>query len=145
MSATLLRDFIEDNVQFVARALCRIESGETPETDLHNLRIFLLDALDLIEPDSRTIAAADDLYRLASECAYEQEREVLTEEKPHVRLEHMKAAREALLTFREALLQAQPRSEMYHVVIDEEAAQRQSPAHIVAAAEQPTRLSLSDQ
>ena len=117
MSAKLLCDLIEDNIQFVAHALCRIEAGETPETDLHNLRIFLLEALDLIEPDPRITAAADDLHRLASECVYEQEREVLTEETPHVRPENVKAAREALLRFREALLQAQPRSETHRVML----------------------------
>ena len=82
---------------------------ETPETDLYNLRIFLLDTLDLIELDPRITAAADELHRLASECVYEQEREVLTHEEPHVRPEQGRLARVALLTLRDVLLQACPR------------------------------------
>jgi hypothetical protein len=115
VSGKLFRDLIEDTMQFVARALCRIESGETPETDLHNVRIFLLDILDLIEPDLEITAAADDLHRLASECVYEQEREVLADEEPHVRPELARAARETLVRLHEALLQARPREETHRI------------------------------
>ena len=115
VSAKLFCDLIEDNIKFVAHALRRIEMGETPDTDLHSLRIFLVDALDLIEPDPGITAAADDLYRIASECVHEQEREVLTEEEPHVRPQQARAVREALLRLREMLLQARPRDETHRI------------------------------
>jgi hypothetical protein len=55
------QDAMNENLQFIRRALHRIAVGEAPETELRNVRVYLMNTLDLIEPDSRITESADEL------------------------------------------------------------------------------------
>jgi hypothetical protein len=69
-----LYDALEETLGFVQRALDHIESGDSAEAELHNLRAYLINILDLIERDPAIEAASDDLYSVAQELAGEPER-----------------------------------------------------------------------
>ncbi len=99
---------LQTNLRFIARALRRIETGEDLETELRNLRTFILDCLTLVGSDQRVVHAADELYRLAHECAYEQEQDIILDEEPHVSPTHLEAAEAALARFQIALFEAAP-------------------------------------
>jgi hypothetical protein len=94
---------LQTNLRFIARALRHIEVGEDFETELRNLRTFILTCLEGTEPSKALVDAADDLYQRAHELAYEQEREILLDEEPHVSPTHLEAAEAALARFQIAL------------------------------------------
>ncbi|HEX2278118.1 MAG TPA: hypothetical protein VHN13_13470, partial [Candidatus Tectomicrobia bacterium] len=100
------QDAMNENLQFIRRALHRIEAGEAPETELRNVRVYLMHTLDLIEPDSRITESADELSRLVTKCALEQGREVLTQE-AHVP-DRAHAMNDAFARLRVALAAARP-------------------------------------
>jgi hypothetical protein len=50
-------------------ALDRIRAGEGAEVELHNVRAYLLNILELVERDPGIEAASDDLYAVARELA----------------------------------------------------------------------------
>ena len=102
------QDALNANVQFISRALHQIEAGNAPETELHNVRVYLVATLELIEPDPRITKAADELSRLAAECVSEQGREMLAQKEPHAQPNHVRAMNDALSRFREALSVARP-------------------------------------
>jgi hypothetical protein len=54
---------------FIQRALDRIRAGEDAEVELHNVRAYLLNILELVERDPGIEAASDDLYAVAKELA----------------------------------------------------------------------------
>ncbi len=96
-------DEVRSSLRVTARALRRIETGKDLEPELRNLRIFILECLELVGPDERLIRAADELYRLAYECAYEQEQDILFDEEPYVSPTCLQATEEALERFQAAL------------------------------------------
>ena len=102
------QDALDENVQFISRALHQIEAGNAPETELHNVRVYLVTTLELIEPDPTITKAADELSRLAAECVAEQERDVLVQKEPHVQPDHVRAMNDAFSRFRGALSVARP-------------------------------------
>ena len=103
-----LLNALQENVRFIARALSRIEAAENGETGLRNVRVYLLNTLELIEPDHRITQASDELYHCASLCVEEQEREVLLEGEPRVSPRLVQAANDALMRFEDALSSARP-------------------------------------
>ena len=56
-----LYDTLEETLGFVQRALDRIETGDSAEAELHNLRAYLINILELIERDPGIEAASDDV------------------------------------------------------------------------------------
>ena len=64
-----LHDALEETLGFIERALDRIRAGEAAETELHNVRAYLLNILELVERDAGIEAASDDLYAVAKELA----------------------------------------------------------------------------
>ena len=108
MAQKRLQDALDENVDFISRALRRIEKGDAPETELHNVRVYLVTTLDLIEPDPAITEAADELSRLVAGCVFEHEREVLIQQKPQVAPDRIQAVRDALSRFHQALLDARP-------------------------------------
>jgi hypothetical protein len=96
------------NLCFIARALRRIEAGENLEPELRNLRTSILTCLEGVSPNECLARAADKLYRSAYELAYEQEREILLDEEPHVSPTRLEAAEAALARFQAVLLNADP-------------------------------------
>ena len=102
MAQKKFQDAMDENFQFIGRALHRIEAGEAPETELRNLRIYLMNTLDLIEPDSRITEAADELSRLVTGCVSRE---------PHGRSDRAHAMNYAFARFGVALATARPNEE----------------------------------
>jgi hypothetical protein len=64
-----LHDALEETLGFIQRALDRIVAGEGVEAELHNVRAYLLNILELVERDPGIEAASDDLYAVAKKLA----------------------------------------------------------------------------
>ena len=62
-----LHDALEETLGFIQRALDRIRAGEAVQAELHNVRAYLLNILELVESDPGIEAASDDLYAVAKE------------------------------------------------------------------------------
>src|SRR5215207_2644681 len=62
-----LHDALEETLGFMQRALDRIQAGEAIEAELHNVRAYLLNILELVDRDPGIEAASDDLYAVAKE------------------------------------------------------------------------------
>jgi len=60
-----LRAAIQDVLGFIRHALTSIERREAVEAELHNLRAYSLNVLELVEPDPEIEAAMDELYTTA--------------------------------------------------------------------------------
>ena len=65
MTATLA-ETVAQTLEFVERAIARIEGGESQEVEAHNIRAYLLNTLELVDRDPGIEAAADDLYAVAA-------------------------------------------------------------------------------
>ena len=61
-----LHDALEETLGFVQRALDRIRAGDNAEAELHNVRAYLVNILELVERDPGIEAASDDLYQVAA-------------------------------------------------------------------------------
>jgi hypothetical protein len=64
-----LHDALEETLGYIQRALDRMAAGEGVEAELHNVRAYLLNILELVESDPGIEAASDDLYAVAKELA----------------------------------------------------------------------------
>jgi hypothetical protein len=64
-----LHDALEETLGLIQRALDGIRAGEGAEAELHNVRAYLLNILELVERDPGIEAASDDLYAVAKELA----------------------------------------------------------------------------
>ena len=62
-----LHDALEETLGFIQRALDRIQAGDAIEAELHNVRAYLLNILELVERDRGIEAASHDLYAVAKE------------------------------------------------------------------------------
>src|SRR3954452_22245408 len=60
-----LHDALEETLGFIQRALDRIVAGEDLDAELHNVRAYLVNVLELVERDPGIEAASDDLYAVA--------------------------------------------------------------------------------
>jgi hypothetical protein len=61
-----LHDALDETLGFIGRALDRIRAGDGAESELHNVRVYLVNILELIERDPGIEAASDDLYQVAA-------------------------------------------------------------------------------
>src|SRR5215204_349363 len=68
-----LHDALEETLGFIQRALDRIQAGHA-EAELHNLRAYLLNILELVDRDPGIEAASDDLYAVAKQFSVGQDR-----------------------------------------------------------------------
>ncbi len=91
-----LRDALDETLGFVERALDRIRNSDSAEAELHNVRAYLVNILDLVERDPGIEAASDDLYQVAAVLAQGTDKGT------------SRLLNEALLRFRERLALAQP-------------------------------------
>jgi len=55
-----LYDALEETLGFIQRALDRIQAGDAVEAELHNVRAYLLNILELVHRDPDIEAASDD-------------------------------------------------------------------------------------
>ena len=49
-----LHDALDETLGFIGRALDRIRAGDGAESELHNVRVYLVNILELIERDPRS-------------------------------------------------------------------------------------------
>ena len=61
-----LHDTLEESLEFIQRALDRIRAGDNADAELHNVRAYLVNVLELVERDPGVEAASDDLYQVAT-------------------------------------------------------------------------------
>src|SRR5215218_2452246 len=61
-----LYDALEETLGFIQRALDRIQAGDAVEAELHNVRAYLLNILELVDRDPDIEAASDD-YAVAKQ------------------------------------------------------------------------------
>ena len=97
-----LAEALEETLGFMDRALSKIEQREGAEAEAHNLRAYLLNALDLVERDPGIDAAADDLDVSVSAFV-----KVRADGRP-LRSAQLRMPREAFNKFRERLVLARP-------------------------------------
>jgi hypothetical protein len=64
-----LHHAVEETLGVIQRALDRVRAGENAQAELHNVRAYLLNILELVERDPGIEAASDDLYAMAKELA----------------------------------------------------------------------------
>src|SRR5688572_29855563 len=55
-------EMLAETLEYVERALGRVEKGDDAETEAHNIRAYLVNTLELIDSDPDIDAAADELY-----------------------------------------------------------------------------------
>ncbi len=97
-----LAEVLDETFGFIEQALTRIEAREGAAIELHNLRAYLLNVLDLVDRDPGIDAAADDLHEAARALvAADQDGQPLS---PSQR----RLPEEAYFRFRERLLNARP-------------------------------------
>ena len=109
MSTKPVAEAMRETIDFCARALGRIEQAEAADVELHNIRAYILNTLDMIEPDPEIRAAGDAFYRAAADFVDELDRELLiSQQEPHVSESRREAVERALARFGEALLTARP-------------------------------------
>ncbi len=100
--AKLLAEALDETFGFIEHALTKIEAREGAEAELHNLRAYLLNVLDLVDRDPGIDAAADDLHEAARALvAADRDGRPLS---PSQR----RLPEEAYFRFRERLLSARP-------------------------------------
>jgi hypothetical protein len=73
MAGKSFRQALDETFGMVAEAVQRIRAIQNAETELHNLRAYIINALDLVEGDKRLAQAGDELYRVAAEFVGEVE------------------------------------------------------------------------
>ena len=61
-----LHDAVEETLGFIQRALDRIRAGDNADAELHNVRAYLVNVLELVERDPGIEAASDDLYQVVT-------------------------------------------------------------------------------
>ena len=57
---------IQETLEYVERALARLEQGDGAAAEVHNIRAYLVNTLELTKRDPGIEAAADDLYATAT-------------------------------------------------------------------------------
>ena len=109
MSTKATAEAMRETVEFCTRALHRIEQAEGADTELHNIRAYILNTLEMIEPDPDIQAAGDAFYEAATDYVTELDRELLIlRDEPHVSPRRKDAVERALARFADALASARP-------------------------------------
>lgn len=110
MSTKPIADAMQETIDFCARALTRIERAEGADTELHNIRAYILNTLEMIETDPDIQAASDAFYGAATEYVTELDRELIVslDGEPRVSAARREAVEAALARFAESLLGARP-------------------------------------
>jgi hypothetical protein len=97
MAEKSLATALEETLGFIERALERVRADENAEAELHNVRAYFINVLELVERDPGIEAASDDLYAVAKELAGGADRGT-----------RMSRLMKAFLRFRERLATARP-------------------------------------
>ena len=94
---------IAQTLEYVERSLARIQEGDGAETEAHNIRVYLVNTLELTHRDPGIEAAADDLYAAATAFVVGQGRPEDGSRRRDARI-----LREAFLRLRDKLADARP-------------------------------------
>jgi hypothetical protein len=100
-----LQDALGETLGFIQRALDRIRGGESAEAELHNVRAYLANVLELVERDPGIEAASDDLYAVTKVLAEGTDR--------GTRMSRL--LDEAMMRFRVRLTLARPSEQARHM------------------------------
>ena len=95
---------------FVAQALTRIENNHGEEAELHNIRAYLLNLLELVERSPGLEAACDDLYETAAALVSTR-----NTDGPAVLMKRKRLLREAYQRFQIRLVTAHPSAKAKHM------------------------------
>jgi hypothetical protein len=98
MPARSLQHALEETLGSIERAVERIRTGDGGETELRDIRAYLLSMLDLVERDPGIDAASDDVFASAKALADGADK--------GTRMSRLTS--EALLRFRDRLALARP-------------------------------------
>ena len=100
---------VDETFAMISEAVRRIEAVQNAETELHNLRVYIINTLDLVEEDQRLAQAGDKLYRIAAEFVSEVHVEIVSgRSEPHISPERFEALEKALIDFGQVLQSATP-------------------------------------
>jgi hypothetical protein len=110
MASKSLTEALEEALGFVERAIAKIERREDAETELHNVRAYILNILDLVERTPGIAAAADDLYAAVVAVESAGRDGEVTADPRRVRL-----LREARDRFRDRISRARPSEQAKHL------------------------------
>jgi hypothetical protein len=110
MAHTSLAEALEEALGFLERAVAKIERQEDAQIELHNVRAYILNILDLVERTPGIAAAADDLYAAAVAVTS-------AADKPgeSVELRQLRLLREARQRFEERISRASPSEQAKHL------------------------------
>jgi len=92
-----LHDALEETLGYIQRSLDCIRAGESAHAELHNVRAYLVNILDLVERDPGIDAASSDLFAVAKVVAEGADRGT-----------RMALLGEAMMRFRNRLAAARP-------------------------------------
>jgi Asp-tRNA(Asn)/Glu-tRNA(Gln) amidotransferase C subunit len=110
MASKSLAEALDEALGFVERAVAKIERREDAETELHNVRAYILNILDLVERTPGISASADDLYAAVVAVASAAREGEVTADPRRGRL-----LREARERFRDRISRARPSEQAKHL------------------------------
>jgi hypothetical protein len=100
-----LHDALEETLGFIQQALARVRAGDNANAELHHVRAYLVNVLELVERDPGIEAACDDLYQVATVLAGNSDK--------GIRMSRL--LDEAFLRFRDRLASARPSERALHM------------------------------
>jgi hypothetical protein len=104
MTIRSLQEALEETLGCIERAVARIEHHQEDTAELHNLRAYLLNILELVERDPGIDAASDDLYSAAQAFAAANDDQAAHDFSPR----RPRLLKEALFRFQVRLAGARP-------------------------------------
>jgi hypothetical protein len=85
MAEKSFQNALDETFGIVSEAIRRITDIQNAETELRNLRVYIVNTLDIVEEDTRLAQAGDELYRLAAEFVGDVEIEIISgRSEPHI-------------------------------------------------------------
>ena len=107
---------VDETFALISAAVRRIESIQNAETELHNLRVYIVNMLDFVQENQRLAQAGDELYRAAAEFVGEVEIEIVSGRgEPKIGPGRFKAVEKALIDFGQVLQSATPSEKARHM------------------------------
>ena len=108
-------DALADTVSFIERALARIEQQDGADAELHNIRAYLINVLELVERNPGIEAAADDLRDAAASYVLAQDGRTADGGRLELNAARGRALADAFARLRDRLLQARPSEQARHM------------------------------
>ena len=110
MAQQTFAEAVQEVSDFVARALTRIEDNHGEEAELHNVRAYIINLLELVERDAGLEMACNDLYDAALALVT-----ATSADGPEVITRRRRLLREAYLRFQTRLVSLRPGHKAKHM------------------------------